>query len=262
MACTPPFCLGTGGWCGCNCGCCPPCPVYTEITTKWWCGSSPIEVGDPCNNGLPGVIIICDAPLPPPLRNPTNIEIPDLPDSSVESLQAGNLKVEVHRKSGPPRGFKKTPEEAAVLRSQADFECDPFLGPAGPYTVSFAFDGCGLAGSYPNFTAVGSGLMTMSTASTICGPLVGLANGFSSSIELEDCDSVVISFNSPQEVCCNCCLVLTAYTIADYCGGGTVDPCNPSFRITNSKTGKAVRTNRYALLNKIKKTLRQSNPNP
>lgn len=36
--CQPPYCHGTGGWCGCNCKCCPPpcCPI---IAVYFECGS-------------------------------------------------------------------------------------------------------------------------------------------------------------------------------------------------------------------------------
>jgi len=29
--CNPPYKCGTGGWCGCSCGCCLLCPCYTEV---------------------------------------------------------------------------------------------------------------------------------------------------------------------------------------------------------------------------------------
>lgn len=41
MACDPPFARGTGGWCGCNCKCCPP-PSCSPITYEFW--------ANPCAN--------------------------------------------------------------------------------------------------------------------------------------------------------------------------------------------------------------------
>lgn len=40
--CSPPYCHGTGGWCGCNCQCCPPpcCPV---VAVYFDCGAPQSE---------------------------------------------------------------------------------------------------------------------------------------------------------------------------------------------------------------------------
>jgi hypothetical protein len=33
--CEPPYPCGTGGFCDCTCGCCPPCPCYDNIDIKY-----------------------------------------------------------------------------------------------------------------------------------------------------------------------------------------------------------------------------------
>lgn len=55
MGCTPPYCMGTGSWCGCNCRCCPPEPCYTSWTYVYLCGSSSeeYELGCDCGHQAP-----------------------------------------------------------------------------------------------------------------------------------------------------------------------------------------------------------------
>ena len=54
MACNPPYCNATGGWCGCNCGCCPPCPCYTSFT---WTTTIPQLVNPGCSGG-PSIVLV------------------------------------------------------------------------------------------------------------------------------------------------------------------------------------------------------------
>ena len=318
MACTPPFCLGTGGWCGCNCGCCPPCPAYKYIEYKWVCGSGPLEIVDPCatqafrkaDNGIQqavkkdentiqaqafATVVICDlvvfmdpSKAQEALEGATDIPSPDQPivaasttitpaelsivpaqspispQIEVAKIPLPNGSISIKRDSNKSTKKTKIVREEPQLQAQigAGDPCVPFYPPVST-SIGLSYSGCGLVGSGYNFIAVGSGTLFISLTPTQCGNLVGLANGQSSSIELQDCDSVVISFTGTfTDPCCFCCASQIIYTLADHCGGGTVDPCNPTFRITNSKTGKVVKTSRYALLNKVKKTLRYTKPNP
>lgn len=54
MTCKAPYCNGTGGWCGCNCGCCPPCPCYKSFT---WTTTIPQIITPFCTGG-PSITIV------------------------------------------------------------------------------------------------------------------------------------------------------------------------------------------------------------
>ena len=43
--CEPPYPCGTGGFCDCTCGCCPPCPCYDNIDIKYPYGVPKANVG-------------------------------------------------------------------------------------------------------------------------------------------------------------------------------------------------------------------------
>lgn len=52
MACTPPYKCGTGGWCGCNCGCCVLCPCYTQVVYTIKIKSFPDAPTEFCYTGV------------------------------------------------------------------------------------------------------------------------------------------------------------------------------------------------------------------
>ena len=195
MTCTPPLCHGTGGWCGCNCNCCPPNPCYTSWTYIYLCGTDTGSWdGPPPNAG-------CDC---------ANITISPIGNSP---FRAPALSVDFPEFEYPKileeKGYVFGLEEIPNISSGYVFALDTQSCsiPCETVTVTLSFTGCCMYGSDFSFDAVGSGTVSISCdSSSVCGPFSCSVNG-SSSAYVSNCDPISVSIVPTVESCCGCCLV-------------------------------------------------------
>jgi hypothetical protein len=224
MACVPPYCLGTGGWCGCNCKCCPPSPCYSSWTytyecgtlfTEWYSGGGP-DLGCTC-------IFAFRAPSAP-------IEFPDFNYRLLQEDENGF----VFAQAGAPGT-----DPACII-------------PCATHNIVLSYTGCCLYGSGFSFVTVGSGTATLSPCpTTTCGNFTCDINGGGSSVTVGDCTTLTITITPPAINCCSCCFTHSAGTLHI-----TATKAFTSQR--NVETGvKRTFLNKQALLSKVQK-IRQS----
>lgn len=222
-ACVPPYCLGTGGWCGCNCKCCPPSPCYATYTYVYDCGTLESEwyTGGGPNFG-------CPCPPFVPFRAPTMpIEFPDFNYRLLQEDESGFV----------------------FAQSSSDPAC---IIPCAAHNIVLNTTGCCLYGSGFSFTAVGSGTVTLSPCpNTPCGTFTCDINGGGASVSVSDCDVVDVTITPPSANCCDCCLTgifkmnKKAFTSSKF------------FTQRDTTTGKNRNfLNRQAIVDRIKRTQR------
>lgn len=232
MACNNgPYCLSTGGFCGCNCGCCPPCPCYTKFKYKILHGTPNPDLQTSCDQvcvgGKPNILIVC-APQPLFRKNTNQV-----------TKQDGCTGL--------------NPSDPAYPNDQ--------LYPDAFTEIELTFDGCCMYGNGTSFTTVGSGTLTATSAS-ICGGTQTVTislNGGGSTLAVDDCTPVTVS-TTGSGPCCSSCIVLITDTRAAHCGGGDTDPCvacrgGKPIKLLNRRTQKIVSVSQDALMSHIRKKM-------
>jgi len=190
MTCTPPFCNGTGSWCGCNCNCCPPAGCCTGVTQTWECGTADsLWEGPPPNNG-------CDC---------LNLEETGLLWSGLNLAEG---EIEIPFPSFSPN-IEEENEDNGFVWALAGCSI-----PCGSVSVSISTTGCCLKVSGSTITVVGSGTVSASAGSgpADCGAITVYVNGFQGSANLGNCTVVTITLSVANSSCCNCCLINTTCT--------------------------------------------------
>lgn len=191
MVCNPPFERGTGGWCGCNCGCCPPCPCYIQIVYRFLCGSSNIEYPEAgCN-------------CPEIAFKKTDEEFPDFPDFNLQN-ETFNFNV----------------DDRMLNILQTTSVCSI---PCETIDITISFDGCCLeqitAGS-DCYYAIGSGTITATAANACEQDFQIKINGtdIGAGYPANDGELLCIQITPPTEqTCCSCCLVDKIETLLPQC---------------------------------------------
>ena len=176
--CQGPYCHGTGGWCGCNCKCCPP-PCCPHISVYFACGS-------PSND--------CKDTPPPHAMANWNVKL--------KSLKETNLP-----------DFDPTPIISDDGRFTFGSGNDPC--PSIPCTTICVELSCG--GMTPccclellegKIYAVGNGHVTAPESVPIpdpqgnCGDATVLINGKTPPVFVHDCDEIKVTISSDS--CCPC----------------------------------------------------------
>lgn len=172
--CQGPFCHGTGGWCGCNCKCCPPpcCPV---VSARFQCVLNP-----PCPPAMAEDIVWQDGLPEPPQPMPTFDKKPIF--SKNKNFLFG----------GPFPTSTSLPVQAI---------CVPIF-PGSPGVCCFEVINGGIV-------AVGNGYVNAPTsivADNGCNNYKVKINGKVPPVWVNDCDPIVITLE-PVETCCVCQLV-------------------------------------------------------
>lgn len=187
MACTPPYCLGTGDYCGCNCKCCPPNPCYTSWTYIYLCGSSISEYPAGCDcTPITSV---------PAMKNPGPSLGVDFPDFDFPE-------------------FKDAEENGTEKKFTFSVGGGGCSIPCSTTVITLTTTGCCLYGSGFSFIAVGAGTVTLSGCGEACeGQFVCSINGQGTSVNVADCDPVSVSISPPSSSCCSCCLVSSSGTL-------------------------------------------------
>ena len=224
MACNPPYCLGSGSWCACNCKCCPPSPCYASWKYTYECGTA---FGEWYTGGGTDLGCVCTFSF----RAPTMpIEFPDFSYRQLLEDENGF----VFAQGGAPGT-----DPACII-------------PCANHEIVLSTTGCCLYGSGFSFTAIGAGTVSLSPCPTsVCsGNFTCDINGGGSSVSVSDCATVTVTITPPSANCCSCCLVHSAGTIKKVIQGAFIAQ-------RNIETGKK-RTfiNRQALMEKIQRTRR------
>ncbi len=220
MACNPPYCLGTGGFCNCNCYCCPPTPCYTSWTYTYLCGTSS---GYWDANVTPDESCDCS---PMPFRAPSlNVEFPQFEypqvltdDGYVFALDVASCSI-----------------------------------PCTTYTITLTTTGCCLYPYWNNvygngliFTAIGAGNISLSGCGSACsGSFQCKINNNTGTVTVADCGQVIVEITPPAASCCTCCLVSSSGTL--------LNPSSP-FRKRTVGGKQKFYVDPKKLVNKIKKT--------
>jgi hypothetical protein len=168
--CQGPFCHGTGGWCGCNCKCCPPpcCPV---IAVRFSCGSD-------CG---PHAM----APQFPAVQwNVPSQPLPKLPDFSLGPIISEDGTFSFHNTNC------SIPCETVCveLRCGGSLPC------------------CCLELLNGQILAVGNGYVTAPTTVNItdCGIGYVYINGLPPPVFVQDCELITVSIVTSDPLCCIC----------------------------------------------------------
>lgn len=244
MACNPPYCLGTGGWCGCNCNCCPPCPCCTSYTYIYRCG--PIYEGS-CFYIDEGQPVICIGLAMQDSISETLSDFPDFPDFDVDLERL------------------KYDKEYLFSLSTSSVPCSI---PCANYTITLSTSGCCLYGSGFSFVAVGSGTVTISgcPSNTVCqSPFTCSINGQGTSVEVADCEVVSVEITPPtvsggiDDCGCDCCLIDSYCTLLEECQAASIRRSLIQSRRDVSTGKRKISLNKQKLMEKIlrKKSLRQ-----
>ena len=181
MACTPPLCNGTGGWCGCNCNCCPPSGCCTTVTQEFKCGTPYADYEGTPNDGC---------------------QCTTAPFWAGLQLAEGELSIPM-----PNFSFDAEDEDEFVwaLTNGCSIPC-------ATVSVTISTTGCCLQVVGSTITVVGSGTVSASGGTggpASCGTITVNVNGTPGSAVLNNCDTVTITLTS-AESCCTCCLISTA----------------------------------------------------
>lgn len=172
MACNPPFCHGSGGWCDCSCGCCPPDDCGT-ITIAFKCGTPSDIYPSGC---------VCATPFR--MRN-TKKPI-YFPKFTQEKITSENGEFVFAQSCSVP-----CTDTTVTLTTTGC--CLELLG-----GVIYAI-GAG------TITATAS----PSTGSDSCGTLTPKINGTPNTLDVADCTILTITMSGEDEDCCPCCAGIT-----------------------------------------------------
>jgi len=231
MACNPPYCLGTGSYCGCNCKCCPPCPCYTSWTYVYLCGTSSSVYPPGCD--------CAPIAVPAPLRAPElDVDFPDF------DYQAYLFDIE------DSDGYVYA---QATTGSVPDTSVPTCSIPCSTITITLSTSGCCLYGSGFSFTAIGAGTVSLSGCSDACGAPFGCSiNGGGTSVSVGDCGGVGVSITPPSAHCCSCCLVSSTGSLLGECSGSA---SFAAFKQRSVRTGvQKTYISKQKLLERITKT--------
>lgn len=200
MACNPPYCNGTGSYCGCNCNCCPPDGCCTKVTLTFECGTSYSiwEGGNPnegceCNPevylgdlGMWAGLKLAEGHIGVPFPNFNSENEGD--DEFVWSLQGCSIPCETVK-------VHVTTSGCCLQLSGDDNDWLKTIVAVGGGTVTAVFDD-------------GS---TQGTPYTPCGVQMTFVNGAQGSYVVANpgiCEDIDVDI-SPGMACCVCCLVKT-----------------------------------------------------
>lgn len=174
---SPPYCHGTGGWCDCNCRCCPPDPCCSSITVRFECGTTqgswdgpPPNNGCPCGVGTSFRVAGASAPV-------------DFPEFSYEPLASDDG------------------EFVFALANGCSIPC-------ATVSVTVTTTGCCLELLGNTIYVIGNGTVSASisgSADPLCGTLTAKINGGSDSEFLNDCEIVSVTLENSEGECCSCC---------------------------------------------------------
>lgn len=227
MTCNGPFKRGTGEFCGCKCGCCPPCPCYTKLTYTYACGSSnELYPDEGCN--CPETTFKADTPELP--------DFPDFPDFNLDEQEfTWNVNGEIIF-------------QALNVTSLCSIPCEVI-------TIVVDFSGCCLHPKTGNcYYAIGSGVITATAQQGCDKDFQVLVNGENILVTgpyyVDDDDEVCIVVVPPEaEQCCSCCLTSLVQTPVSLC-----PPVAIAMTKRNVTTGiNKAYLNKKVLIQKIKK---------
>lgn len=229
MACTPPLCNGTGGWCGCNCECCPPDPCYSSVDFIFECGSAddlfPAD-GYPFSDGCDCIAVT--------FAYSVNARKPQ----PMPTFSQDEIKIQ-------------TDDGFVFALADCSIPCQT------PVTVSVTTDGCCFqvsgTGVGSSVTVVGAGNLTASGGpSGDCAGTVNI-NGSPSPVAAADCDGVSVSI-SPSDACCTCCLIDIQAGAPAFALRANSSILQDNILIRQMKKGqKQMKISRNALLNAARK---------
>lgn len=174
--CQPPYCHGTGGFCGCNCKCCPPpcCPI---ISVYFQC-CTPEST----------------EPSPPAI---TSNSWENLPLSSSVSDELPN--------------FNSTPIFSADRRFTLGLGSIPSTCPCETVCIQLKCGGitpcCCLELLSGVIYSVGNGYVTAPTSVEVpgCGTALVFINGLPSPVFVNDCEIITVTLQIIDESCCTDC---------------------------------------------------------
>lgn len=177
--CQGPFCHGTGGWCGCNCKCCPP-PCCNVISVYFECGSTATETNP---DGCETVNLWDHLDLPGPPQ--------DMPSFTNERIISKDGKFVF----GATAGDCSVPCETVCV----------------PVTVGPTMPACCLELLAGRIYSVGNGYVT---APATIDPNNGIypydcqlynvkLNGQEPPIFVNDCEEIIVTLE-PVSECCEC----------------------------------------------------------
>lgn len=175
---------GTGGWCGCNCNCCPPQPLYSTVTVVFCVGTPASDWAGP----LPDLGCDCG-----PVHEITKV-----------GLRSKNLPALQAMPAFGQEDFLGSDDGLFVFALSAG-GCIP----AHTVTVTYSTTGLGFWVSGTTIYAVGGGTVTAvaDTASIVgCGTLTPLVNGSPSTATVSDGDTITPGLlNSDSTYGCTVC---------------------------------------------------------
>ena len=195
--CQGPYVNGTGGFCGCNCKCCPPecCKV---ISVYFDCGSPYDAVDAP-----DGCTVSC-APFLLPMR----ISNEQLANSSWENLALPTPTPELPE-------FSNLPIISKDGKFQLGTGCVPCTIPCSNVCVELRCGGgdtpcCCLQLISGKIYSVGNGYVTAPTTVAIessCEYATVYLNGMPPPIFINDGEEIIVTLIPIDETCCKCCQV-------------------------------------------------------
>ncbi len=176
--CQPPYCHGTGGWCGCNCNCCPPpcCPI---IAVYFECGTA------------------CASPTMLNAHIPTktawdNLPIQGLPPSEIPGFDPTPILSENGRFS-----FGNSPCSIPCETKCVELSCNGFGMPC-----------CCLELLDGKIYSVGNGYVDAVDTITLqedCGQTgTVLINGQPPPVFVQDCEEIIVTIVPEDPTCCDC----------------------------------------------------------
>jgi hypothetical protein len=241
MVCKPPYYMGTGGYCGCNCKCCPPL-CYKKWTYVYLCGTNNTQwqgignaQGCDCPSGASFALPLKENKF---TKNLPSLEI-DFPDFEYPQLETFSFDLDEEENS-------KQKVSALALNSACTIPCTTV-------TITVTTTGCCLYGSGFSFNAVNSGIISISGCLDTCGEPFGCSiNGNGTSTFVGDGGAIDVIISPPSSYCCSCCL------ISSY---GTPLNQNPNGAFTKRNTITGA-TKNYININKrklLEKIYRQKN---
>ncbi|RTK93309.1 MAG: hypothetical protein EKK64_10390 [Neisseriaceae bacterium] len=175
--CTPPYCLGTGGFCDCNCNCCPPDPCYDAWNYVFHCGTPIASWEGPINQG-------CDCP-------PSGL-----------GLTSNSLGINFPKFDTKEFEFSLKEDTVSALTSVCSIPCEST-------TVRITTSGCCLYFiDIFHFKAVGAGIITANFPVVCDSNFQILVNNvdISGGLSVADCTDLYITIIPPANECCSCCL--------------------------------------------------------
>lgn len=163
--CQPPYCHGTGGFCGCNCKCCPPpcCPVISVYFQC--CQPMPLELTQSAATSLAWDNL--------PLNGPILEKLPEFSEEPIIS-EDGNFSL----------GFGSGPPSCPCVTTCVELQCGGF---GMPCCCLELLDGV--------IYSVGNGYVTAPTTVNVpgCGEATVLINGLPPPVFVNDCDIIVVT---------------------------------------------------------------------